>query len=67
MNAPLAKDTKASQEGEEGGAPGAQEEIPLQPVMQTMMRQVVLLKLMEDHNGSDIHLQPVASPALEQD
>ena len=34
-------DTKVSEEGGGGGAPGARAEIPLQPVVKTMVRQVV--------------------------
>ena len=45
-------DTKVS---EEGGAPGAGPEIPLQPVMKTMVMQVVPLQHMEVHGGADIH------------
>ncbi|KAJ7413319.1 suppression of tumorigenicity 5 protein isoform x4 [Pitangus sulphuratus] len=44
-------DTKVS-EGEGGGTPGAREEIPLQPVVKTMVRQAVPLKLMEVHSGA---------------
>jgi len=34
-------DTKASEEGRGGGAPGAGAGVPLQPVEQTMVRQAV--------------------------
>ena len=48
-------DTKVSEEGGGGGAPGARAEIPLQPVVQTMVMQVVSLRPMEDHGGVAIH------------
>jgi len=53
------RDTKVSEEGEGGGAPGAGAEIPLQPVEQTMVRQAAPLQPMEVHGGADLHLQPV--------
>ena len=59
-------DTKVSEEGGGGGAPGARVEIPLQPVVKTMVRQVVPLQPMEVHGGADIHLQSVEDPMLEQ-
>jgi len=59
-------DTKVSGEGGEGGAPGTGEEIPLQPVEKTMVRQAVLLQPMEAHRGADNHLQPMEDPMLEQ-
>ena len=43
-----------------------QREIPLQPVVKTMVRQVVPLQPMDVHGGADIHLQPVEDPAPEQ-
>ena len=43
-----------------------QREIPLQPVVKTMVRQAVPLQPMEVHGGADIHLQPVEDPTLEQ-
>ncbi|KAK4806844.1 LOW QUALITY PROTEIN: hypothetical protein QYF61_012565 [Mycteria americana] len=49
-----------------GGAPGTRAEIPLQPVVKTMVKQVVPLQPMEVHSGGDIHLQPVEDPTLEQ-
>ena len=51
-------DTKVSEEGGGGGAPGARAEIPLQPVVKTMVRQAVPLQPMEVHGGADIHLHP---------
>ena len=40
-------DTKVREEGGGGGAPGARAEIPLQPVVKTMVRQAVPLQPME--------------------
>ena len=59
-------DTKVSEEGGGGGAPGAGAEIPLQPVGKTMVRQAVPLQPMEVHGGADIHLQPMEDLTLEQ-
>ena len=59
-------DTKVSEEGGGGGAPGAGAEIPLQPVGKTMVRQAVPLQPMEVHGGADIHLQPVEDPTPKQ-
>ena len=59
-------DTKVSEEGGGGGAPGARAEIPLQPMGKTMVRQAVPLQPMEVHGGADIHLQPMEDPMLEQ-
>ena len=39
--------------------------IPLQPVVTTMVEQVVPLQPMEDHGGAEIHLQPVEDPTPE--
>jgi len=49
-------DTKVSEEAGGGGAPGTRAEIPLQPVMKTMVRQAVHLQFVEVHSGADIHL-----------
>jgi len=49
-----------------GSTPGARVEIPLQPVRNTMVRQVVSLQPMEVHSGVDIHLQPIEDPTPEQ-
>ena len=43
-----------------------QREIPLQPLVKTMVRQAVPLQPMEVHGGADIHLQPVEDPTPEQ-
>ena len=51
--------------GGEGGAPGARAEIPLHPMVKTMVTQAVSLQSMEFHGGADIHLQPVEDPILE--
>jgi len=59
-------DTKVSEEGEGGCTPGAGAEIPLQPVMKTMVRQADSLQSVEVRGGADIHLQPMEDPMLEQ-
>ena len=41
-------DTEVGEEGGGGGAPGAGAEIPLQPVVKTMVRQAGPLQPMED-------------------
>ncbi|GAB0207935.1 tRNA:m(4)X modification enzyme TRM13 [Grus japonensis] len=73
MDLPLAKaepisdgDTKVSEEGGGGGAPGARAEIPLQRMEKTMVKQAVPLEPMEDDGGADIHLQPMEDITLEQ-
>ena len=57
-------DTKFNEEEGGGGAPGTRAEIPLQPVVQTMVGQAVPLQPMEVHSGAEIHLQPVQDPTL---
>ena len=59
-------DTKVSEGGGGGGAPGARAEIPLQPLVKTMVRQAVPLQPMEVHGGADTHLQPMEDPTPEQ-
>ncbi|KAK4810846.1 hypothetical protein QYF61_008818 [Mycteria americana] len=59
-------DTKVSEEGGGGGAPGARAGIPLQLVVKTMVRQDVPLQPMEVHGGADMHLKPVEDPTPEQ-
>ena len=59
-------DTKVSEEGGGGGAPGAGAEIPLQPMVKTMVKQAVPLQPMEVHGGADIYLQSMEDPTLEQ-
>ena len=59
-------DTKVSEEGGGGDAPGTGAEIPLQPMVKTMVRQAVPLQPMEVHGGADIHPQLGEDPTLEQ-
>ncbi|GAB0181526.1 hypothetical protein GRJ2_000617900 [Grus japonensis] len=59
-------DTKVSEEGGAGGAPGSRAEIPLQPVEKTMVRQAVPPQPMEDDGEHRFHLQPVEDSMLEQ-
>ena len=42
------------------------EQIPLQPVVKTMVKQVVPLQPVEVHGGEHIHLQPAEDPTPEQ-
>ncbi|CAM9181305.1 unnamed protein product, partial [Bubo scandiacus] len=58
-------DTKVNEGGGGGGAPGARAEIPLQPMVQPMVRQLCPVP-MELHGGADLHLQPMEDPTLEQ-
>ncbi|KAM6188280.1 uncharacterized protein WM294_016059 isoform 1-T3 [Sarcoramphus papa] len=48
-------DTKVSEKGGEGGAPDTGTEIPLQPMVKTIVRQAVPLQPMEVNGGADIH------------
>ncbi|GAB0183796.1 acid sphingomyelinase-like phosphodiesterase 3b [Grus japonensis] len=48
-------DTKVSEEGGGGGAPGSGAEIPLQPLEKTMVRQAVPLQPVDVDGGADIH------------
>jgi len=64
-------DTKVSEEGERGG--GARnvraENLPLQLVMKTVVRQVVPLQSMDIHGGAESRYPPVArgrDPTLKQ-
>ncbi|GAB0208489.1 hypothetical protein GRJ2_003314600 [Grus japonensis] len=61
----LHSDTKVS-EGGGGGAPGTRAEIPLQPMVKTMVKQAVPLQPMEDDGEQRFHLQPMEDPTLEQ-
>lgn len=56
-------DTKANKGGGEG-ALGTIEEIHLQFMMKTMVRQAVSLKPSEFHRGSEIHLQTLGEPHM---
>jgi len=55
-------DTKVTEEAGGGGAPGTEAEVPLQPVLKTVVRQAVPLQPMEVHGGADIHMQPREDP-----
>ncbi|KAK4810932.1 hypothetical protein QYF61_013340 [Mycteria americana] len=55
-------DTKVSEEGRRGGAPGTGAEIPLQSVVKTMVKQVVPLQATKDHGGTDIHPAALGGP-----
>jgi len=59
-------DTKVSEKGKGGGAPGARAEIPLQPLMKTTVRQAVLLQPMEVRSGAHIFLEPMKDPTPKQ-
>jgi len=59
-------DTKVSEEGQGGGATGARAEIPLQPVVKTMVTEAVRLQPIEVHGGADIHLQTTEDPTLKK-
>ncbi|KAK4830727.1 hypothetical protein QYF61_013177 [Mycteria americana] len=59
-------DTKVTEEGGGGGAPGPGAEISLQPMVKTMVRQAFPLQPMEVHGGADIHLQHMEDPMPEQ-
>ena len=59
-------DTKVSEAGGEGGAPGAAAEIPLQHVVKTMVTQVVPVQPMQVHGGADIHPAARGDPTPEQ-
>ncbi|PKU43719.1 protein pxr1-like [Limosa lapponica baueri] len=59
-------DTKVTEEGGGGGAPGAGAKLPLHPVVKTMVRQAVPLHPMEVNGRAEIHLQPVEDLTLKQ-
>lgn len=60
-------DTKVTEEGGGVGAPGTKGEIPLQTLVQTMVKQVVLLlQPMKVHSGADFHLQTREEPTTDQ-
>ena len=52
--------------GEEVLQAPEQREIPLQPMVKTMVRQAVPLQPMEVHDGADIYLQPMEDPTPKQ-
>ena len=54
--------SKLSEEGGGGGAPGTRAEILLQPVVKTMVTQVVPLQSMEVHSGMDIYPAACGGP-----
>jgi len=58
-------DPKVSEEGGGEGAPSAGADVPLQPVVQTTVRQAVPLQPMEVHSRADVHLQHVEDPTRE--
>jgi len=55
-------DTRVSEEGREGGSSDAGEEIPLQSVEKTIVRQTVPLQPMEVNSGADPMLEQVDAP-----
>jgi len=56
-------DTRTREEGEGGGAAGTQGKTAQQPVVQTMVMQVVPLKPMADHRGRGCpHCSPWGTP-----
>ncbi|KAK4815981.1 hypothetical protein QYF61_010849 [Mycteria americana] len=58
-------DTKVSEGGGGGGAPGARAEIPLQHVVKTVVMHLVPLQPIEVH-GADIYLRPMEGPTPER-
>lgn len=59
-------DNKVSRQERGGSAPGTRAEVPLQLVMKTMVMQVIPLQPVEDRGKTNIHLQPMKDPTLEQ-
>ena len=59
-------DTKVSEEGGGEAAPDTRAEIPLQPVVKTMVTQAVPLQPLEVNGGADLHLQPREDPMPEE-
>jgi len=55
-------DTKVGEEGGGGAAPDAGSEIHLQPMVKTMVWQVVPLQPMEVNGGGDIHPEACEGP-----
>ncbi|KAJ7404796.1 protein pxr1-like [Willisornis vidua] len=60
------QDTKVSGEGGEVGSPDARAEVPLQPLVQPMMKELCLCKPMDTQRNAEIHVQPVEEPMPEQ-
>lgn len=58
--------TKISEEGGRGVALGIEAKIHLQPLVRTMLRQAVPMQHVELNGGTDIHLQFVDYPMLQQ-
>ncbi|PKU46276.1 protein pxr1-like [Limosa lapponica baueri] len=58
--------TKVSEEGRGEGAQGTGREIPLHPVVKTIVRQIVHLQPLEVNGGPDTPLQPVEDPMPER-
>ena len=58
--------TKVSEKGGGGGAPGTRADIPVQPLVKTMVRQAVPLQPREVSGGADTHLHPMEDPTPEQ-
>jgi len=59
-------DTKVNKEGGRGGVPGTGDEISLQPMEKTTVRQPMLLQPTEVHSGADIHLQSMEDTTPKQ-
>ncbi|PKU40387.1 protein pxr1-like [Limosa lapponica baueri] len=59
-------DSKVSEEGGEGSALCTGTEIPLPPMVKTMVRQAVVLQPMEVNSRVNFHLQLTGDPTPEQ-
>lgn len=59
-------DTKVNEKGDGGGIPGTGADIPLRPMLKTMVKWVILLQPMEYHRAADIHLQSLETSLPEQ-
>ena len=55
-------DIKISEEGGGGGSPDTGAEVPLQPVVRTMVKQVVPLQSTNVHSGVDTHPAACGGP-----
>ncbi|KAJ7402753.1 hypothetical protein BTVI_83621 [Pitangus sulphuratus] len=60
------EDTKVNTEVGGEGAPDARAKMSMQPVVHSMRSQVVPLQPVEGHGGTEIHLQSLDNPTLEQ-